>query len=97
MQCKKCGSKNLIIEKRGSANANVCADCGAWISWAKKTPEEITVTTVQLEAPVVVVSGPTDPCPYCDKDYVIPLSYDGGITGWDIIDAVYCPICGRKR
>ena len=37
-ECKKCGSKNLVLQqpRPDGQVALVCADCGAWIKWCPK-------------------------------------------------------------
>ncbi len=34
--CKKCGSKNVGIETKGTQIGLYCLDCGAWIKWCNK-------------------------------------------------------------
>lgn len=34
--CKKCGSKLLHIEKKGTQSGLYCNNCGAWIKWLNK-------------------------------------------------------------
>lgn len=83
MSCKKCGSFNTEVKMHGINYAHVCSDCGAFIKWAKKGEEPANIDVV------------TPPCEYCEEPYVIPRNFDGGIVGWDNIEANYCPICGR--
>lgn len=41
IECNKCGSKNVFLEKKGNQIGIYCAECGKWIKWATK--EEIRV------------------------------------------------------
>lgn len=90
LTCKKCGSENLTPRPSGVQTGVYCDDCGAWVKWLKKSEIEALTTTIE-PADIAVM-----PCYYCDQEYVIPFVYDGGITSWENIDAVYCPMCGRR-
>ena len=35
-KCKKCGSKNYMIEKHGNSTGLYCSDCGKWHKWLNK-------------------------------------------------------------
>ena len=35
-KCKKCGSKNYMIEKHGNNTGLYCSDCGKWHKWLSK-------------------------------------------------------------
>ena len=41
IECNKCGSENVFLEKKGNQTGIYCAECGKWIKWATK--EEIRV------------------------------------------------------
>ena len=81
--CRKCGCEDLELRKSGKLTGLYCTQCGAWVEWVGKQAAE------------KMVDG-DEPCDYCEQDYVIPKAYDGGITSWEIIDAAFCPVCGRK-
>jgi hypothetical protein len=83
MKCKKCGAETEI-KKHGIMDAYICTECGSFSGWVTKKPiKEERITN-------------TEPCYYCTQTYVIPKSWDGGIVGWENVDNLYCPICGRR-
>lgn len=86
--CPKCGSFNTGIKQKKNLYGEYCTDCGAWMRWVPKA-----------ELPVIepeVVESEKE-CEYCDRDYVIPISYDGGISGWENVDINFCPMCGKGK
>ena len=36
MKCRKCGSENLVLIKKGSQVGLYCKDCFAWQKWISK-------------------------------------------------------------
>lgn len=39
IECKRCGSKKVFTEEKGSQTGIYCSECGKWIKWGTK--EEI--------------------------------------------------------
>ena len=92
MKCKKCGCEEFETKTKGRLTGLYCTECGTWQKWVGKD-EVISKTEVTPK--------PSEQnCNFCREgviDIVIPTSYgDEGINGWVNVDAVYCPMCGRK-
>lgn len=92
MKCKKCGCEEFETKEKGIHTGVYCKSCGSWQKWVGKgaTVEEV----------VTKPEPSKQNCGFCREgtvDVVVPTSYgDEGINGWINIDAVYCPVCGRK-
>lgn len=36
IECRKCGSVNIVLKDRGPHKGAYCGDCGPWIKWVSK-------------------------------------------------------------
>lgn len=92
MKCKKCGSTDFETKSKGIHTGMYCKECGAWQKWVGKGEVVEEVATSPEPSKLN--------CGFCREgtvDVVVPTSYgDEGINGWINIDAVFCPMCGRR-
>lgn len=103
-KCSKCGSEDIGLrtDKRGVAEY-FCEKCGAGQGKASSADLVQIIHDInearQMEAAVMGSSSLTDdrpPCRYCTEKYVM---LRGNLQTRIIqvpIEAVYCPMCGRK-
>lgn len=95
-QCRKCQSTLTEVRPNNKLFGLYCSECGAWIRWLKKAEYPPTEAELSSTNEIEIVSLEVkETCDYCEKEYVIPIAWDGGISGWENIEHKYCPICGR--
>ena len=104
-ECHKCGSEKLLVRQREHRTGIYCRECGAWIQWIdyrdamrvydtlKKKgiiPENAVYKRVGKFKGNMVVR-----CSEC-KCQLYHSGAPAPIGQFDLIDASYCPKCGKE-
>lgn len=103
-ECKKCGCKNVYAIPNGRRMGVYCADCNEWICWTTyknmveiyKNIDESKLNDSVAMRRIYKRSGLTTMrCSKCNC--LLYNSSNTGIKGqFNLVNAKYCPNCGRK-
>ena len=103
-KCKECGSEKVYAKPSGRRMAVYCSDCNSWICWTtykkmieiyKKLEEQDLPDNVAIRR-IYKRSGITRM--NCSKYNCLLYSscYNSPEGQYDLVNAKYCPECGRE-
>ena len=103
--CNKCKSKNIYVKQANTRTGLYCADCGAWIQWLtyRETmrayeymknndmlPDDVAYKRCGRFGNSTIVKCSNCGCQLFHSTAPKPIGQ------FDLIDADFCPSCGRK-
>ena len=105
MKCGKCGGTEIIVQLDDAGYPNAyCATCGQHIKRMNAAeaaeyyiPAVEAAIALKEDTPKEEQPAPKRmPCRYCTEHYVMEIRTPSQRITHTPIEAVYCPMCGRK-